>query len=710
MFNKNENSLKFSVFVVGYTTIVAQIILLRNFLTVFNGNELIVGIIISNWMLITAFGAWISRFFKPKEPVNSFLFTIHILLGILPLLISFAVIYFRNLYILPGKAFSLVDIYLGSIILLLPFCFISGYLFTVFSNSFSSLHKSNQIYRVYGIEAIGAILGGLSFNFVFVFMFDSFFTLKLLLLLNFGMALFFYFITSKNKLPWAKGLSVFILAGVITYLDLGTLAQEELFKNQKLLEQKETPHGSLTVTETNGQLNFYENGIHLFSSDNVISNEENVHYAMLQHTNPENILLISGGVSGCIEEVQKYYVSSIDYVEIDPVLIKLSDKYLSKVKNSKLNIINQDARLFLKKIKKKYDVVLINLPDPYNILINRYYTVEFFEEIKEKLSNSGVLSISLTGSANYMNKESVQLHGAIYSTLKLVFNNVIVIPGQQDYFISSDAPLSAEIGWLAEQKSLNTIYVNQYYLDDLLIKERMHKITNEIKDETVINYDFQPSVYFIHLKLWMKKFNYPVYLIVGFILIILFVVVRMQIINYGIFVSGLTSTSMELLLIIAFQVIFGYVFFMLGIFISVFMIGLLAGSMYFYRLIKNNFKNFSFLYYIAGVIATIVPLILVKFNAGNVPDFILHATFIILILVIGIITGIQFSMGTNLRFTNIHKTASGAYGADSLGSAFGALIVATLLIPVFGLIKVCLVVGILNFITGLIILIRTRNN
>jgi len=44
----------------------------------------------------------------------------------------------------------------------------------------------------------------------------------------------------------------------------------------------------------------------LFSTGNEISNEENVHYAMVQHPNPENILLISGGFSGTIAEIMKY--------------------------------------------------------------------------------------------------------------------------------------------------------------------------------------------------------------------------------------------------------------------------------------------------------------------------------------------------------------------------------------------------------------------
>ena len=48
-------------FSLGFTAIITQIILLREFLTVFYGNELIIGIVLTNWMVLTAIGAGIGR-------------------------------------------------------------------------------------------------------------------------------------------------------------------------------------------------------------------------------------------------------------------------------------------------------------------------------------------------------------------------------------------------------------------------------------------------------------------------------------------------------------------------------------------------------------------------------------------------------------------------------------------------------------------------
>jgi len=37
-----------------------------------------------------------------------------------------------------------------------------------------------------------------------------------------------------------------------------------------------------------------------------------------------------------------------------------------------------DGRLFLKTTQSTFDVVIVNLPEPQNAQLNRFYTVEFF--------------------------------------------------------------------------------------------------------------------------------------------------------------------------------------------------------------------------------------------------------------------------------------------------------------------------------------------
>jgi predicted membrane-bound spermidine synthase len=77
---------------------------------------------------------------------------------------------------------------------------------------------------------------------------------------------------------------------------------------------------------------------------------------------------------------------------------------------------------------------------------------------------------------------------------------------------------------------------------------------------------------------------------------------------------------------------------------------------------------------------------------------------------IGMLTGLQFSLATKIRNQAVQLIASSSYSSDLLGSAIGAIIVSSILIPLFGLIKVSLIVAIINFIIGLLILVKAKKH
>ena len=100
---------------------VTQIILLRNLLSVFSGNELVVGIILANWMMLTALGAYLGRYIIKSEVKYKLIILGHILMGLLPILLSFLVFYLRNVVYPPGRLINLFEIFISTFILFLPF-------------------------------------------------------------------------------------------------------------------------------------------------------------------------------------------------------------------------------------------------------------------------------------------------------------------------------------------------------------------------------------------------------------------------------------------------------------------------------------------------------------------------------------------------------------------------------------------------------------
>ena len=138
--------------------------------------------------------------------------------------------------------------------------------------------------------------------------------LALVLAFNASVALL---LLQKRKIVSIKGFALIaggILSLVLLVFPSDRFVKQFIFRNQKIILLKDTPYGSLAITESGDQHNFYENNILLTNTSNIIANEEDVHYALVQKHELRNILLISGGASGVISEILKYDVDRIDYL------------------------------------------------------------------------------------------------------------------------------------------------------------------------------------------------------------------------------------------------------------------------------------------------------------------------------------------------------------------------------------------------------------
>lgn len=713
MFIKPANRVKFSIFILGFTSIITQIILLREFLTVFNGNELITGIILANWMLLTGLGALLGRSLKKYYINFSAISYTHILIGILPIIITFLIYFLRNILFPAGKMINLLEVFFTSLVLLSPFCILAGILYTVFAHLLSSILKSNVINKVYAIEAFGSIAGGILFNFFLIFIFKTFFSLTLILIINFTTAIIQFYIADKKVLAYISSFLTVLLTLAIITTDLERMAIQLLYPNQELVHFKDTSFGKIVVTKTSNQYNFYENGNFLYTNNNTIQNEESVHYAMSQHAHPENVLLISGGASGMLHEILKYNIKSVDYIDQNKNLIEVAELYTSNIiRQENINIIHNDARLFLKKkSEKKYDIVLISLPDPTSVQINRYFTLEFFEELRVHLNEFAIVSISLSSVSGYLGEQSKNINSSIYSTLKLFFQNVTIIPGGKNYFIASDGHLSTAIASLIEEKKIKNEYVNYFYLEDTLISKESKMLEDVISEDIIINNDFKPVVYYFQLQYWLSyfKINYLTFFAILFTISVL-IIIRLNYLNFGLFVTGFTASSLELILIIAFQVIYGYTYQMMGIIITFFMAGLMFGSLILAERIKAMIKTYSLIQYTIGIFAVCVTLTLLFLRSSILSSFLVHFIFVVLISITGTLTGLQYSIASKLRTASISHIAATSYATDLLGSAFGAILVTSFIIPFFGIIKVTLIIAILNFITGLFVLVKSKKS
>lgn len=176
------------VLIIGISGITAQVLLLRELLVSFYGNELTIGIILANWTIAEALGAFAFGKFieKLKDKISLFVGLQLIFSVLLPFALYFSRTFKGLLNVHFGELIGLNTIFWASLWILLPIAFCHGALFSVSCQIYSMFRKrlSNPIGRIYAWETIGTIIGGVILTCFFIPKINSFQTSFVILAAN----------------------------------------------------------------------------------------------------------------------------------------------------------------------------------------------------------------------------------------------------------------------------------------------------------------------------------------------------------------------------------------------------------------------------------------------------------------------------------------------------------------------------------------------
>ncbi len=124
--------------------------------------------------------------------------------------------------------------------------------------------------------------------------------------------------------------------------------------------------------------------------------EETVHYAMAQRPKARRVLLVSGGVSGTAREILKYGVGRWTTWSSTRLVLAVARRLLREsLADPRIRVLTTDGRLYVKQTAERYDVVILDVPEPSTSQMNRFYTREFFAEVRRVLVPGGVLALSI---------------------------------------------------------------------------------------------------------------------------------------------------------------------------------------------------------------------------------------------------------------------------------------------------------------------------
>lgn len=748
-----RKSVLYSLILAGITSVSAQIILIREFFTAFYGNELSIGFILLIWLLGGLLGSGIiGSVFVDKIKRKLLLFSF--LQISLAVLVPAGIVFARTSRLLfdigTGEIVSAPVFIFSSGVALLPCALSLGFIFVLGCKIIERPSPSGAIGRVYTLEAIGAALGGTITNLVLIRCFGPLHIAFMLSALNLIAA---FFLASAKRAKYLAVvllcvLFVFAIFGGINELDQKSTALK--WRPFKVLESKESIYGRTTVTERNAQLNFFNNGLFIFSSHDRLTAEGTAHFAMIFNPRAKNVLLIGGGASEITSEILKYPVDSLDYVELNPAIISLSKDILRKkpfykLDEARVNVKTADGRYFIKNSGKLYDVIILTAPNPYTAQINRFYTVEFFREVKKIMSESAVFSFSVSSSENYLSREQALFLKALLETAESEFAQVEIIPGDAAYYICANKKgmISLNPGRMAgvlKKHGIDTTHVRDYYLISKLSEGRLSFLYSALQSagEVRKNLDFYPICYFYDMALWSTRFNFKIagflklltkkrlllFTFSAFIAIFVVFFVRRRSKNFkketallALCTTGLSEISFEILIILAFQIIYGYLYYQIGIILTSFMIGLGFGSGFITKRLPKLSRPFK-TYIGIQAFVLIYPLILLAcfrlFSSLSAYPALRQAgagLFAFLPFIAGFAGGMQYPLANEIcldKSSSVAKTAGGTYAIDLLGAVIGAFFVSAFFVPILGIPLTCVLISALNAIS-LILLLLTRN-
>lgn len=689
------------LFALGFLSIGFQIFLLREFMVLFQGSEPALGIALAAWILTTGTGAVTARYLGSWSLRKGWNGVLTFIPGLLPVPLLVAANLLTMGLIPAGTHPGLIQMILIIAVVHVPFCLLSGFTFIVLS----AVSTKDPVSKPYGIESVGSAAAGLIVNILLIWYADN-------LQGVFGLSVTYFLIWLLHRLrltgsgKWRTVLPVLLVtASLGGFTRYGERLYDKSFMEQEMIARHETPYGRIVITRSGEQLNYYENGLLLFSSGNEIANEEQVHYAMAQHPSPEHVLVISGGFSGLISQVLKYHPQRIDYLELNPSLIHIARHYTRQLQHPAVHVHQGDARNFLSPETIPYDVVLVNLPPPDNLRLNRYYSDEFIRKLKESLNPGAVVAWSFPRQGDYLGEKSVHLLRIFDQTVQRHFGQRLIVPGYRYFFLASDSVLTLSIPDLIHQKGIENIYVNEYYMDTRGMEQQHRKIQALIDThtDTVLNADYSPAAVWYQLQHWLEYYHlHPLYILIPVVLITFLVLFSLNPVNAGLFSGGFTLASMEILILYLLQIHTGYVFLLIGMVVTLMMAGMAAGSLLTLRILKRARNRFIILQIITGslpVILVMAPLTMQKYPA---PVFPVITVIILFALAISLVAGMSYRTAAELSPRNPLSSSAQLYSADMFGGALGLLFITFIIVPAFGLLTSAWILLIMNILTAFI--------
>ena len=406
--------------------------------------------------------------------------------------------------------------------------------------------------QVLKMDYVGALVGALVWTFLLVrYMSIDRISFVLGLATIASATLCFFLYRKRLSRPRARALEILggaalVTVGLVIGRDL-TLKAEQFLYRDPIVASLTTPFQHIILTENrSGNVRCYINGHLQFNeADEQIYHENLVHPAMHLAKRREKILILGGGDGLALREVLKYpEVRAVTLVDLDPMMTELAssdpnlvrlnggsmndprvtrraaqgisegDSYKNKEtsqyepfpttlhETATLHVVNLDAAEFVKSVNERYDVVIMDFPDPNSPDLAKLYGRPFYDHLDNML-NPGAVIVQQSGGC-FQAREAFLCIGR---TLKAAGFDVVPyhdnVPsfGEWGWWIAVKGKPATETR--AALSALEKLEIPTRYLTPELVAASLVFGKNQLDS---IHRDFtsltEPRVYHYHLQGW----------------------------------------------------------------------------------------------------------------------------------------------------------------------------------------------------------------
>ncbi len=515
MWNKQLTSS--TIFCIGMFSLLAQALLFRDFLSVFDGSEISTGLFLFAWLLWICIGAllaWLPPVSKHARECFVYLLLLYPFAFVLEkcLLLNSR----QLLGVAEYELIPLGKLVFTTVLFAAPISIMTGALFVSAVKWVESVPFPAA--KVYVIEALGSFGGALAVTIMLAGGIADETIFLLAAAVTSGVLGLNLFRTDGlwRRLPYLIALVLAITALVSAIAGFGNFWQRSINQQQwSRMLPGGIYAGSFSTPQAKYLCGDYSGNFTVLCWNSIYENLNDHEFALqcaalnlAQQPTAARILIIGPGtfnLSRTFCAIKS--IRQVVWLDPDPdyavALLQRLPKPFQTIP-AQMKIPGIEIKDYLRTANDKFDLVILRFPTPYSLSLSRYFNKEFYQLVSRVMTNNAIVSASFQGGENYLSQEIAFLGGSLLQNLQKNFSSVALMPGENSCFWAAFKPGKVTDSATLLQKRLNdisafsTIFPAQYLqtlFDPLRVDLQMTKyqeIAGYLRKQNLTSSDSTP--------------------------------------------------------------------------------------------------------------------------------------------------------------------------------------------------------------------------